>query len=36
MRLAPWHAAALVVLDFLLTALLIWPMGDWLGGVTVG
>jgi len=36
LRPSPWHAAALVVLDFLLTALLIWPMGDWLGGVTVG
>lgn len=34
LRLAPWHAAVLVTLDLLLSALLIWPLGDWLAGLT--
>ena len=33
LRLVLWQAAALVALDFLLSLLVIWPMGDWLGGV---
>jgi hypothetical protein len=34
LRIAPWHAAVLVILDLLLSALLIWPLGDWLAGLT--
>ena len=33
LRLVLWQAAALVALDFLLSLMVIWPMGDWLGGV---
>ena len=29
-RLALWQAAALVALDFLLSLMVIWPLGDWL------
>lgn len=36
LRVAPWHAAILVILDLLLSALLIWPLGDWLAGLTPG
>jgi hypothetical protein len=34
LRIAPWHAAILTILDLLLSALLIWPLGDWLAGLT--
>ena len=30
LRLALWQAAALVALDFLLSLMVIWPLGDWL------
>jgi len=33
LRLVMWQAAALVVLDFLLSLMVIWPLGDWLSGV---
>jgi len=34
LRLVLWQAAALVALDFLLSLVVIWPMGDWLSGVS--
>jgi hypothetical protein len=33
LRLVLWQAGALVALDFLLSLMVIWPMGDWLSGV---
>ena len=33
LRLVLWQAAALVALDFLLSLMVIWPLGDWLSGV---
>lgn len=33
LRLVLWQAGVLVALDFLLSLMVIWPMGDWLGGV---
>jgi hypothetical protein len=33
LRLVLWQAAVLVALDFLLSLMVIWPMGDWLSGV---
>ena len=36
LRIAPWHAAVLTILDLLLSALVIWPLGDWLAGLTPG
>jgi hypothetical protein len=36
LRIAPWHAAVLTILDLLLSALLIWPLGDWLACLTPG
>jgi hypothetical protein len=36
LRIAPWHAAVLTILDLLLSALLIWPLGDWLALLTPG